>query len=227
MQNDVPSTADGPGEAPLAERSVERALARRREAYADEVRRLVEASFALIRESGRLEPTVGAIVRAAGLSNQAFYKHFHSKDELLVTVLDEGVRRLASYLEHRMARAATPGERVRAWLEGMTRQALDADAAAATRPFALSRSRLAEGFGAEVAASERRLTEGLRRALEAALEAGDLPQADPPRDAERLYDLAMGWLQRALAEPGPADPADAAHLVAFAFAGVARGAEPR
>ena len=79
-----------------------------RAAGAGEVGRREGAALTLIRGSGTLEPTVGDIVREAGLSNQAFYKHFRSKHQLLVAVLDEGIRILAGYLAHRMQSAASP-----------------------------------------------------------------------------------------------------------------------
>jgi AcrR family transcriptional regulator len=204
----------------LATRSVERALERRRAAYAHEVERLVAASFALIRERGELEPKVGEIVRAAGLSNQAFYRHFRSKDELLVTVLDAGIRQLGDYLAHRMQTATSPRQRIERFVRGVAAQALDPDAARASRPFALSRARLAEHFPAEVAASEQLLTRLLRGAIAEALDAGALIAADPERDAALLYDLCMGWLQRALANAEPASEADAEHLLAFALRGL-------
>ena len=96
----------------LVDRTVDRALEQRRSAISNEVRRLVAAALALIQRTGTVEPTVGDIVREAGLSNQAFYKHFRSKRQLLVAVLDEGIRILASYLRHRMQSASTPEARV-------------------------------------------------------------------------------------------------------------------
>jgi AcrR family transcriptional regulator len=199
---------------------VERALRSRRASYEDEVRRLIAASFALIREGGALEPRVSEIVRRAGLSNQAFYRHFRSKDELLLAVLDEGVTILEGYLEHRMASASSAEDRVRAWIEGMLEQVLDPAAAAATRPFALSRARLADLFPGEVAESEQRLTAMLRDALHET--GGTLRSADAQRDAESLYDLALGWMQRRLAQPGLATRADADALIEFALHGIRR-----
>jgi len=197
-------------------------LAGRREAYREEVGRLVRASFELIAETGRLEPRVSEIVRRAGLSNQAFYKHFRSKDELLLTVLDEGVRLLAGYLRHRMEKQASAEDRVRAWLEGMAAQALAPEAAAATRPFAFSRARLSDLFPEEVEDSERQLTALLHDAIAAGVASGELPDADPARDAETLYTLGMGWVQRKLAQPTPPDAEDARELVDFALAGMRR-----
>ncbi len=225
MQNGVLS--DDPADTSLAGRSVDRALESRRAAYADEVRRLVAASFRLIRESGRLEAPVSEIVQTAGLSNHAFYKHFRSKNELMVTVLDDGMRQLSGYLRHRMETASSPTQRVRHWIAGMCEQVLNPRAAAATRPFALSRARLAELFPSEVAESERRLTALLGAAIEAAIAEGELPPTDAVRAAETLYDLAMGWMQRMLAQPEPPVRADAEHLIEFAMYGLARGAAMR
>ena len=212
MENDVLDS--------LASQAVDRALARRRTTYADEVRRLVDAGFELIRQSGRLEPRVSEIVRVAGLSNQAFYRHFRSKDELLVTVLDEGIRQLAGYLQHRMARVDSPEQKIREWIAGLCEQALNPGAAEATRPFALSRSRLSERFPQEVQRSETRMTAILRDAIEAATEAGEFSDTSPDRDAAMVYGLAMGWMQQRLAQPEPPSREDAEHLIEFALAGL-------
>jgi|SRR5262245_48224506 len=214
-----------PGGAPsAAQRAVERALDLRRAAYAGEVQRLLAATFALIERTGELEPRVGDIVREAGLSNQTFYRHFPSKQALLVAVLDEGIRILAGYLSHRMQAAASPSARVREWLRGLLEQALSPAGARATRPFVLARVRLAEAFPEEVAGSERQLTALVREALRAAVAAGELPKADPEGDAETLHHLAMGWLEARLAHGRAPDRRDAERLVDFALHGLLRGA---
>lgn len=203
-------------------RSIDRSAARRRATYEDEARRFVDAGFALVERTGELEPTVSAIVREAGLSNQAFYKHFHSKHELLLAMLEEGIQLLRSYIEHRVEGAATPPERVRSWLEGVLEQALSDQAAAATRPFAISRARLSDRFPAEVEEAEARLMALLRREIEAGVASGDFPAADPVRDTRLLYNLAMGWVERRLLDPTTADRRDADHLIEFALHGLSR-----
>jgi AcrR family transcriptional regulator len=207
-----------------AQRAVERSLAERRAAYTDEVRRLVAATFVLIERTGELEPRVGDIVREAGLSNQAFYRHFPSKQALLVAVLDEGIRILASYLEHRMQAVESPTAKVREWVRGLLEQALSPAGARATRPFVLARTRLAEAYPDEVAESERQLTALVREAIRAAVAAGELPNADPEGDAETLYHQAMGWLQARLLEGRPPHRRGAERLVEFALHGLLRGA---
>jgi AcrR family transcriptional regulator len=207
---------------PVAARSARRALARREAHHDDAVRRLVAASFALIAETGSLEPSVAAIVRRAKLSNQAFYRHFRSKDELLLSVLDEGFRVLAGYLAHRVAGAAEPLAKIRAWIGGVLEQALHEDAAAATRPFAVSRARLSELFPEEVQASERELTRPLREAIAVGVAEGVLPGADPDRDTDAIYTLAVGWVQRVLGQREPARREEAEHLIEFALGALKR-----
>lgn len=209
----------------IQERTVDRSLRGRREIAASEIRRLVEAALVLIQRTGELEPRVSEIVQEAGLHNQAFYRHFRSKHELLVVVLDQGIALLAGYLAHRMDDAVEPAARVREWIRGILEQALSPDAAQATRPFALARGRLAEAYPEEVRESDRQLTALLRSAIEAGVAAGDFPAADPDRDAETLYLLVMGWLQSRLADPRPAQRDDARALEAFAIAGLSRAPE--
>jgi len=203
-----------------AEEMVGRALAGRRDAYRREVRRLMDAGYGVMRETGQLEPRVSEIVRAAGLSNQAFYRHFKSKDELLLAILDDGQRTLVGYLQHRMQGASDPLEAVRRWIEGVLVQAVHPRAARATRPFVMHRARLAERFPEQVRRINRLLVEPLQAALAAAGERGLLPAGDPDRDADVLYHLAMGWMQLKLVEAGEASAEDAAHVVAFAMRGL-------
>jgi AcrR family transcriptional regulator len=206
----------------LIDDTIDRSLRDKREATAGEVRRLVEAALLLTQRDGRLEPRVSEIVKQAGLHNQAFYRHFRSKHELLVAVLDEGIGRLAGYLAHRMSQADGPRGQVSEWMRGVLEQALSRDAAEATRPFVLARGRLAESYPEEVRESERQLTALVRSAIADGIEAGEFPAADPDREAEILYLLAMGWVQNRLVDPQPPRREDALALEAFAIAGLAR-----
>lgn len=217
MENNVPSTSS------VARQTVARSLESRRAAAEDEIARLIQGAFAVIERTGVLDPKVSAILAEAGLSNQAFYRHFRGKHELLVAVLDDGIRKLADYLSHRMAdRPAT--EAVREWVRGMAAQAQDPAGAAATRPFALARGRLAERFPAEVAASEAQLTALLRDALETARAGGEMPAVAPEAEAESLYHLIMGWVQARLVEERIPEAEEVDRLEAFVMAGLRRPA---
>ena len=158
------------------------------------MRRLLDAAFVVMRRTGSVSPRVSEIVREAGLSNQAFYRHFASKDELLVAVLDDGLQQLVDYLEHVMAKADTPIDRVRRWVEGILAQAVDAQAASSTRPFVVNSLRLRDQFRDEVQRSDERLKAPLRAAL------AEVAGADAERDTEAIYQLAMGRMHAYLVQ---------------------------
>ena len=108
-------------------------LATREADYSDEVRRLIDAGREAMRQRGtQSRPRVADIVAAAGLSNDAFYRHFASKDRLVAAILEDGTDRLRSYLAHQMAKAATPQDAVASWVDGILAQAADDDIAATT-----------------------------------------------------------------------------------------------
>ena len=68
-------------------------------------------------------PRVADIVAAAGLSNEAFYRHFRSKDALVTAIFEDGGEHLRSYLAHQLAKEATPEAQVRRWVDGVLAQA--------------------------------------------------------------------------------------------------------
>ena len=125
-------TAAGVPAPDVTGRIVRRSLAKREDEYAGEVRRLLDAALEVMHRCGTSSrPRVADIVAVAGLSNDAFYRHFRSKDDLVNALLEDGAERLRGYLAHQMAKARTPEAQVRRWVEGVLAQA-DGDVAAAT-----------------------------------------------------------------------------------------------
>lgn len=128
MSNPVP-----PPDGDVAARIAQRTLAARGAGYSDEVRRLLDAGREVMRRCGTdSRPRVADIVTEAGLSNDAFYRHFPSKDALVEAIFEDGSERLRSYLAHQMAKARTPEGRVRRWIDGVLSQATDPEVAATT-----------------------------------------------------------------------------------------------
>jgi AcrR family transcriptional regulator len=204
----------------LTQRAVARAVGGRQEAYADELQRIVEATYRVIERTGTVDPTLRDILRESGLSTQAFYRYFTSKDELLLVLLDDGARRLVGYLEHRMERvergAGAEGQ-VRAWVAGVLAQAGDERAARRTRPFVANEARLAEQFPDEQRASVDLLV-GLLVPPIVSLTGGR--RADARRDAEAVYHLAFGALRRHLTRGSVPARAEVEHLSRFALGGI-------
>lgn len=195
---------------PIERAVAARTLEGRAEAYADEVRRLVDAAYAVMRRNGSVDPRVADIVDAAGLSNQAFYRHFRSKDELLLAVLEDGQRRLVSTVERRMSRATPGAAQVQAWIEGVLEQARNPEAAANTRPFAVNGARLTERYPDATATQRERVVAPLRDAVEAA-------GGDRDRDADAVYFLTMGRVEDAIARGAVPSDDDVAQTVRFSL----------
>lgn len=183
-------------------RIAQRALAKRRAGYHDEVRRLLDAALALMSRGGdAARPRVADIVAAAGLSNDAFYRHFSSKDALVVALLEDGALRLSDYVAHRMAKAATPAEQVRCWVEAVLGQA-ETDAAATARAVLWN----AGSVGERLISGHSRASASLAALLREPLAA--LGSADPGLDAIFAAHAVVGLLSDYLwrrAEPTAAE----------------------
>ena len=209
MTNTIPETpADD-----VAARVAAQTLAARGAAYANEVRRLLDAALEVMRRCGTTSrPRVADIVAAAGLSNEAFYRHFPSKDALVAALLDDGAGRLRSYLEHQMAKARGPEQQVRRWIEGVLSQS-DDDIAATTRAV------LWNGGSAGPESSGRHFASAsvgalLREPL------AELGSTDPELDASLVAHAVFGRLTDALWQESQPTRAEIDHLVGFALAAV-------
>jgi AcrR family transcriptional regulator len=121
IQNKVPTEPRTGG---VAERVAQRTLAARGSSYAEEVRRLLDAALAAMLRCGTTSsPRVADIVTEAGLSNEAFYRHFKSKADLVTALLEDGAERLRGYLAHQMDKERTPEAKMRRWVQGVLSQA--------------------------------------------------------------------------------------------------------
>ncbi len=211
-------------QSPLLRRAIDRSIDEQLAATTGEVERLVEAAFRVVAATGVVDPPVRDILAEAGLSTASFYRHFRSKDELMLIVEDEGARMLATYLERRMAREPGPLEQIRAWIAGVLRQAADRRSAERTRPFALVSGTIVSRFPKEHRDMEATFTDSLRRAIEAGVEAGLCRSDDPAFDALTIADCTLGWMSRHLRDRTVPSPALVGQLAGFAYR--ALGAEP-
>jgi AcrR family transcriptional regulator len=223
---------------PLVDRAVRRALAPREAAARAEVQRLIDAALAVIRRNGtEAPPRVADIVAEAGLSNQAFYRHFSGREELLAAVAEQGASRLVPYLEHQMAKEHGPAGQLRRWVEGVMVQASKPVVARDTRAVLWSArgaraaprpGRVERGEGGRAAPRPGGLERGsgaragLARPPAEELLIAPLSQAgrpDPERDAAVIATTVFARLEHHLWVQPPTD-ADVEHLVSFCLTAV-------
>ncbi|HUO48666.1 MAG TPA: helix-turn-helix domain-containing protein [Acidimicrobiales bacterium] len=200
----------------MATRIAGRTMARRGADYTDEVRRLLDAALAVMVQAGSGgRARVADIVAAAGLSNDAFYRHFRSKDDLVGALLEDGTERLRGYLAHQMGKERTPEGRLRRWVEGVLAQA-HGEVAAAT--VAVLRNAGSVGGGA---ASGRHFAS---RPLAALLHEpfAELGSHDPELDASIAAHGVLGKLSDHLWARTRPNRRDVEQIVSFCLGGVSR-----
>lgn len=192
-------------------------MAQRKTEHANEMRRIVEATYDLVERTGNLDPSMRQILAHTGLSTQGFYRYFRSKDELMLALLDDGRRRLVEYLERRMRRARSAEEKVRAWVEGVLAQAANPHAAARTRPFFTDEDRLAGRFPEEHGQSVEALVSLLLPPLsELSSSRGSEKSAEElALDATAIYRLTFATVHDFLIHSEKPTPVATEHLVAF------------
>jgi AcrR family transcriptional regulator len=215
-----PSAVD---DRPLFDRTVERTLAKRYEATAREIGGVLEATYRVIERTGTVDPRMQDILSEAGLSTQGFYRLFTSKDELMLLLLDDGRRRLADYLRHRMAKESTASGQVSAWIAGTLAQVQNQRAATRTRPFVVHLSRLYEQYPAEQHESMAVLLSLLEQAIQHGVDVGELTSDDAARAAESVYFLTYGLVEHHLRAGSVPTPDEVDYVVSFALRGLGAG----
>ncbi len=195
----------------VARRIAQRSLARRGADYADEVRRLLDAALVVMASAGTTaKPRVADIVAAAGLSNEAFYRHFPAKDALVAALLEDGAERLARYTAHRMAGERDPRARLRRWVGAVLAQA-EAESAAATLAVLWN----AAGPGIALEPGPGVVGEALAALLHADL--AELGSATPDLDAALIAHATIGTLTDLLRRRELPDAALTDRITAFAL----------
>jgi AcrR family transcriptional regulator len=117
----------------LVERAVRRRAGERHLQARDEVRRILDAAVRLMREAPSGEVRIADVVRAAGVSNDAFYRAFRGKGELLAAVAEDRARLLVRDARVERDAAREPVEQIRACVRAVLRQASDPEQAAIAR----------------------------------------------------------------------------------------------
>lgn len=70
--------------------------------------RIVEAAYQILAANDGANVSVREILRGAGLSTRAFYRHFQSKDDLLLAMLRDEADAITDRLDAVAAGADTP-----------------------------------------------------------------------------------------------------------------------
>ncbi len=157
--------------------------------HADERERLYRAGWVVLRRNGYANAGITEILGEAGLGTRAFYRHFDSKDELLVAMFADNASATARRLADHVDLAGSPLARVRAWIDEILALGDDPRHGEAARMFiSPTMPGVFDAAGNEAIAE---LRAPLRSALAAGAAAGDFPDCDPDADAATIH--AIVW----------------------------------
>jgi AcrR family transcriptional regulator len=206
MQNLVELDSD------VAARIAAATAARRAPNYEREVRRLLDAALRVINRTGTTtRARVADIVAEAGLSNDAFYRYFPSKDALVAALMEDRARRVAAAIARKMADASSPEAAVQLWVEAMLR-ATEAPTATSTLAV-LSNSTNANGA---LPTGQHTASEPLAQPLQAPFAA--LGSVNPRLDSLLVTQAVVGRIARHLWAGTQPDDTEAQHILRFCLA---------
>jgi AcrR family transcriptional regulator len=195
------STLPVPGSVPQTARAAETAARRRR---------LLEAAVELANEGGYDAVQMRDVAARAQVALGTLYRHYSSKDELLLAALADQAGALRERLAQRPPRGDLPGERVADVLRRATRALTRDPAVTAAMVTALSSS------GTEAATSKRAVNDILHTIISGAVDGAAVPDLDGiVRVLGYVWLATLGaWVGGMIDADGmAADLATAAHLL--------------
>jgi AcrR family transcriptional regulator len=188
--------------------------------------RIMDAAYRCLASSNGGSVSVTDILRTAGLSTRAFYRHFESKDNLLLAMFRRDSERVLTELQSSATAAADPRDALRNWIEGFLR--LTIQSRRRQRVLILSSEELmrANGYAAERARSMAAHQAGIAQILHRGLEDGSFPLAEPGPDARAIRAVLSEAFTELMSNSATMTAAEAADEVtgfAFRALGAAKG----
>ncbi|MAR90139.1 MAG: TetR family transcriptional regulator [Pseudomonadales bacterium] len=192
-------------------RSAQRVLEVGHDHLMERSRKIVETAYELLDEAGLEGLTIRAVLTRTGLSRRAFYERFEGKDDMILAVFEEAIRKAARLFGEHVSKLDDPLERLRLIVrfivlgKSMQQGVVSND----RRGAALSREhlRLAESRPTDLKAALQPLIALIEKQLADGMEAGLVRKDDPRRLATLVYNLVSTTVHTELlsAQDSPLD----------------------
>ena len=150
---------------------------------------ILNAALKIMRVNGDADASVADILREAEVSSRAFYRHFPSKDHLLLALFRRDSALTSAQIEAAADAAPTPTDAIYAWLDGYLAIFFDPRRAARVEVMNSESARRAEGYSDALLDAQQKLALPLARALRQGNESGELTSPDPEFDAYAIFSL--------------------------------------
>jgi AcrR family transcriptional regulator len=183
----------------VAGRVAERTTSPARVRAEAEARSLIEAALAVLRRHGAAGLTVAEVLAEAGLSTRAFYRHFASKDELLLALFDADTEVVRGRVDAAISSARDPEDALVAWIDQQLALAYAPRRSRRTQVLFAEGRRLQLEFPAEFERIFAAVLAPLVRLLDAGRASGAFPSTDPARDARAIHAVTWDLVEARLA----------------------------
>ena len=161
----------------------------------DRGQQIIEAAYDLLDEAGLDGLTIRAVLTRTGLSRRAFYERFAGKDDLVLAVFEQTIRRAADHYSEEVKALGDPIERLKLIVTcivlGKGTLENEGEEHSSRRAAALSREhlRLAESRPDDLQAALRPLIGLIARQLSDGMARGSVRDYAPQRLAALIYNL--------------------------------------
>lgn len=159
---------------------------------------IMRAAYRLI-SRGSTSATAGTsiekILQAAGVNRRIFYRHFASKDDLIIAMQEWAGELILTDLQKAVDAAATPAAAVTAWIEHYLSIGWQETRFRDALAFMSTEVAGAPGIGAGLEATYARHREVLTAALAEGLADGSLPNARPELDSFAIHAVTVRHLE--------------------------------
>ena len=184
--------------------------------YQAERQQIMRAAYELIQRDGSKETSVHDVLRETGLSTRAFYRHFRSKDELVLEMYRVDSERVAANLTAAVASAATPLDALEVWIDQNLAVVYDARRLRHAVVLASPEVASAEGYTEVHLAGMAAQREPLVGVLGEGKRSGVFPFTEPDADAFAIQAVVGAHMRARVQHAGGLTRAEArAHTVAL------------
>jgi len=157
--------------------------------------KLLRAARRLIGQRPGRVTTVDEVLREAGVNRRVFYRHFRSKDELVLAMVEQTGANVEAELEAVVAACDEPVAALAAYIEHTLAIGWDAHRSRDGQAFLSPEVGMTAGIGGALEAVYARHRAILRRVISEGRDTGALPLADPDRDTFALHAVLIRHLQ--------------------------------
>jgi AcrR family transcriptional regulator len=148
---------------------------------------ILDAATTVMRRNAYEAATVQDILDEAELSTRAFYRHFHSKDDLVRAIYRRDAERAAGRIADRVTAAASPRQALEEWVGELLSFGFDPKRAERVAMIRSEVGRKASGFAEEQSFATALMTRPLVETLREGRRDGTFPATHPERDALTIH----------------------------------------